>query len=133
MRRYEARTVADALEAAGGVKHDAMDRWLRSFARKAGRHLETNYRDTRGLRMVGMGGLDTSSLIVFWVDDDDSVEVSYMVEVHTPDGKECFDSEEALGYSEYIKAAKHVAERKASLIRNHLEEKRSEQCDESAT
>ena len=126
MRRFETFTLADSLDAYAGLRADAPARAKTMFARKVGGHLTNDYDGSRGLRMVGLGGCKTYNSVVFYIDTDDKLEVVYAVTVLTPSGKELFDSEEALGYDRYIKAAVTVADAKAELKAAHLKQREDE-------
>ena len=130
MRRYELTELGDALDAFAAFKPDAPDRTRRSFARKVGEHLGRDYKGSHGLRLVGLGGHECRSSIVFWVGEDDATEIEYMVTVFAPGGRECFDMQEALGYSNYIKLAHKVEQLKAEIKQDHIELRRNEPCDE---
>ncbi len=130
MRKFETFNVGDSLEAFIGLRPESSSLARKRFAKKAGGHLEYDYKGSRGLRMVGYGECECVSSIHLFIDSDDTVDICFMVTVDTPDGDECFDSSEALGYSEYIKAAAEAAERREAVKQIHYQNRRNESCEE---
>ena len=130
MRSFVVKNLGDALEAFSALRPDASVISKRMFARKAGGHMGTDYTGSRGLKIVGMGSFSASPSIVFNLQEDSSVETEYMVVVDAPDGKVCFDSEEALGYNHFIRAAPEVAARSERIRQEHYKLMREEECVE---
>ena len=130
MRSFVANNLGDALEAFAALRPDASTIAKRIFARKAGGHLGTDYTGSRGLRIVGLGACPASPSIVLNLLDDYTVETEYMVVVDAPDGKVCFDSEEAMGYTSFIKSAPEIAELAEKVKQEHYNRTRDDQCDE---
>ncbi len=130
MRKFETFNVGDSIEAFIGVRPESSRLARVAFARLAGKHLEFDFKGSKGLRMVGYGDCECTSSIQLFIDTDDTVDVCFMVTVNTPNGKECFDTSEALGYSSFIKAAAGAEDRKEELKKIHYQKRKDESCEE---
>jgi len=132
MIRVESFTLKDACEALAKHRPEATERARNIFKGKAEKHLSKDYRGSRGLQMVGLGGNDCDSSVVLWVDEGGVFDTTWCVTVYTGNDAECFDSEEALGYNSFIRHVPHIKAREAEIRNKHIEERRKEKCDESA-
>lgn len=88
------------------------------------RHLSGDHSNGRGLKILGVDGLETRNYFEFYVDEDDSLTISPMVAVLISGEWECFDVKEALGYTPFIR--QDIDDRKAEVKRKSLQEKRDE-------
>ncbi len=123
MRSFETKELGKALEAFVAVRPDSTPLARNKFARKVGKHFGTDYTGSRGIRLAGVSG-DATPIAVINLYEDGSVDTEMLVEVNSADGKVCFDSDEALGYNTFIKAAPYVAERAAEIKREHYDSTR---------
>ncbi|MGI9460314.1 MAG: hypothetical protein ACR2NF_09970, partial [Pirellulales bacterium] len=116
-----------ALEAFIALRPESSALARNKFARKAGKHLGTDYNNARGLRLAGECGA-ACPVIVVNVYEDDTVDTEMLVKVQTSDGTVCFDSDEALGYNTFIKAAPYVSQRAAEIKKLHYNSTRDSRC-----
>ena len=105
------------------------------FRSKVSNHLKTDYAGRKGaLVALARFGKEAATFravpfvsINCTVDTDSSDGVDYemMVGYLTPDGVECLDSSEALGYNHYIKQAAHAVGRKEQIKATNLKTMRA--------
>ncbi len=128
----QAKDIDEAVKLYEWLRPDASQRARRRFFGQASRHFQYDYQGSRGLALVGYEDCECVNTIIFddFQDEELGKEVCFSVTVLTENGPERFDSDEALGYNTFIQAAPHREELQAAIINVHLEQKRSEQCEE---
>ncbi len=130
MKRVETFNADEAAETFREARPDATERSVNIFRGKAERHLSKDYKGSRGLKLLGLGDNDCDSSVVMWVDADGIFDTMWCVTVYDGNDAECFDSDEALGYNGFLKQQPFVSARKAEINKKHLEEKRTNRCEE---
>ena len=127
MRSYYAKDIERAIEVYSRLRPGSSQMAARRYARKAGSHLATDYRDSKGLRILGVDVAEARPYIEFQVTDEDTLEIEWMVYVVDSSGSgEVFDTHEVLGYDTFIKAAPMRKELDAAAKSESLERKGAE-------
>ena len=100
------------------------------LARNRGRikaHLEHDYSEGRGLRVLGIDARGTKNFIEFYHNElNGRIEIEHLVAVLCGDSWEVFDRDEALGYNSFIIRPEALEAAKAEQRENHLERRRKE-------
>ena len=122
MRR--AKCMDDAVAKYREMRPDASPIAMGRLMGKLAGHFATDYSDAKGLRMLGLGGHETSNFVEITSEfNSNGIEVECLIAVHLPSGVEVFDSREALGYDVFVKAAKDRPERESEIRKLHMDEK----------
>ena len=87
------------------LRPEATERTRNVFLNKVDRHVEADYSDGLGLKLLGLDGKRCVNYVEVHECPNTGWDVDWMVAVETEDGFKSFDKMEATGYDVYIKAA----------------------------
>lgn len=121
------RTADSAIEELTRLRPDITLAAVKRNRTRIRHHLETDYSDGRGLRLLGHGGNKTKNFIEFYDNEEKNrIDVEFLVAVDIDGQWEVFSSDEALGYTVFIIAKDTLEKRKAEEKERHLQEKKAE-------